>query len=362
MANEEQLAILKQGVKAWNKWREANPYDEVDLSRADLSQVDLRTANLNSANLVEANLYNAFIAEANLSQADLTHANLEQADLFSANLNLAVLVGADLRSAELAQVNLRGADLLGASLTDAVLAGSQFSGTYAGLTIFGSCDLSRTIGLEYVHHRAASTIGSDTFVRSKGNIPEAFLRGCGLSDWEIEAVKLYDPDLTNDERNGILYRIYDLQATQALQISPLFISYSRADDQFVDKMGDALTKKGIRYWRDIHNMKSGRMEKQIDSAIRQNPTVLLVLSQHSLESDWVEHEVRTARGLEKELARDVLCPVALDDSWKSSRWPKRLMEQITEYNILDFSVWKDDGKFDAIFRKLTDGLELFYKG
>ena len=63
-------------------------------------------------------------------------------------------------------------------------------------------------------------------------------------------------------------------------------------------------------------MKAGRIETQIDRAIRQNPTVLLVLSENSLNSDWVEHEVRTARGLEKEIGRDVLCPVALDDSWK----------------------------------------------
>jgi len=104
------------------------------------------------------------------------------------------------------------------------------------------------------------------------------------------------------------------------------------------------------------------MERQIDQAIRQNPTVLLVLSEHSMSSDWVEHEVRTARELGKELGRDTLCPVALDDSWKSSRWPKRVMEQIMEYNILDFSGWEDDVKFEGIFRKLIDGLELFYKG
>jgi len=104
------------------------------------------------------------------------------------------------------------------------------------------------------------------------------------------------------------------------------------------------------------------VETQLDSAIRLNPTVLFVLSEHSLSSDWVEHEVRTARTLEKEMGRDVLCPVALDDSWKSSRWPKRIMKQIMEYNILDFSAWEDDSKFEGMFRKLIDGLELFYKG
>ena len=114
--------------------------------------------------------------------------------------------------------------------------------------------------------------------------------------------------------------------------------------------------------RDVHDAKAGRLEKQIDRAIHQNPTVLLILSSNSIRSDWVEHEVRMARALEKELGRDVLCPVALDDSWKSSPWPKRLMEQVMEYNILDFSDWERDTGFRRMFDKLIDGLELFYKG
>jgi hypothetical protein len=112
----------------------------------------------------------------------------------------------------------------------------------------------------------------------------------------------------------------------------------------------------------VHHAISGRLEKQIGRAIQLNPTVLLILSEHSLKSDWVEYEVRAARELEKEMGRDVLCPVALDDSWKNSPWPKRIMEQIIEYNILDFSNWKNDSKFGRTFNKLIDGLELFYKG
>jgi hypothetical protein len=218
------------------------------------------------------------------------------------------------------------------------------------------------MGLEDVIHQGPSTISTDAFVRSRGRISESFLRGCGLKDWEVEMVKLYNPEIGNEERNKILYKIFDLQASQPIQISPLFISYSHRDSIFVDKIGISLSKAGIRYWRDIHDMKSGRMEKQIDRAMRLNPTVLLIVSVHSVTSDWVEHEVRTARALEKEMGRDVLCPIALDDSWKSSRWPKRLMEQVMEYNILDFSEWSNDNKFDDMFRKLIDGLELFYKG
>ena len=42
MANEEQLKILKKGVKTWNKWRGANPDEAIDLTDANLSEVDLK--------------------------------------------------------------------------------------------------------------------------------------------------------------------------------------------------------------------------------------------------------------------------------------------------------------------------------
>ena len=75
----------------------------------------------------------------------------------------------------------------------------------------------------------------------------------------------------------------------------------------------------------------------------------------------VEHEARKAREKEKKTGKDAMCPIALDESWKSCRWPARLREQMTEYNILDFSGWKDTPTFEKQFRKLVEGLNLFYK-
>jgi hypothetical protein len=46
MVNEEQLAILCQGVEVWNKWREENLEVEVDLSKVDLKGVNLVGADL----------------------------------------------------------------------------------------------------------------------------------------------------------------------------------------------------------------------------------------------------------------------------------------------------------------------------
>ena len=346
MANQEQVALLMKGAKAWNKWRKKNSGAVIDLGEALLNGV-----NLNEADLHGADLHEALFSGANLNKANLGSANLSGSWLNGADLSESLLSGTNFNRAELIGANLRKADLSNADLSDAIL----------GDTIIAQIDLSQTHGLESVDHLAPSIIATDAIKLSKGEIPEVFLRGCGLSDWEVESAKLYKPGLSNQEIININYKIFDLRACQSIQISPLFISYSHADTLFVEKLEPCLTKKGIRFWRDVHDATAGRLEKQIDHAMRQNPTVILILSENSTCSDWVEHEARLARDLEKEFGRDVLCPIALDDSWKSAKWPKRLMEQIMEYNILDYSKWCDDKAFGQVFNKMLSGLDMFYK-
>jgi uncharacterized protein YjbI with pentapeptide repeats len=64
MANEVQLAIIRQGSSAWNEWWEENRGIKIDLSRADLSKLDLREANLGWVNLVGADLQGTNLTEA----------------------------------------------------------------------------------------------------------------------------------------------------------------------------------------------------------------------------------------------------------------------------------------------------------
>jgi uncharacterized protein YjbI with pentapeptide repeats len=342
MANQEQLSILKQGMDTWNKWRDTNPNAGIDLSDANLSMMEFVHANFKSADLTRTNF-----RASNVSKTDFTNTNL-----WGANFSRADLSGAILSHSDLDEANMSGA----------IVSGCNFARAALDATILGGLDLSEAIGLEAAEHIGPSRVSTDTLALSKGKIPDAFLRGCGLSDWEIAQANLYNPELSNDEISNLQYKIHDLRAGQAVQFSPLFISYSRADGEFVDRIGDALTKKGVRYWRDTHEMKAGRIEKQIDRAISQNPTVLMVLSENSIKSDWVEHEVRVARALEKETGRDVMCPIELDRGWRNGPWPQRIIEQIREYNVLDFSGWRDNGKFEDMFGRLIGGLELFYKG
>jgi uncharacterized protein YjbI with pentapeptide repeats len=161
MANKDQVAILKKGVKAWHAWRRKNPdirpdlvggdvgVDALnkfrknpdvgpDLSGANLSGLNLmeanfREANLSGANLRKADLFGAYLSGANLRAANLSGANLRAANLMEANLRKANLSGknlieANLREANLSGANLRKADLSGADLMEANLREANLSG------------------------------------------------------------------------------------------------------------------------------------------------------------------------------------------------------------------------------------------
>ena len=112
MANDEHVALLKQGVAAWNAWRDGNPGIHPDLIGADLSG-----ANLSGVNLIEANLKGADLSKADLSEANLREANLKGAYLGGADLYVANLSRADLREADFMEADLWRADLSGANLS-----------------------------------------------------------------------------------------------------------------------------------------------------------------------------------------------------------------------------------------------------
>jgi len=70
-----------------------------------------------------------------------------------------------------------------------------------------------------------------------------------------------------------------------------------------------------------------------------------------------------ARQKEKGEGRDVLCPIGLDDSWKSKLnqdSPSRaLWRTVMQKNVLDFSKWKTKS-FERGFDKLLRGLKIYY--
>jgi hypothetical protein len=381
MANPEHLAKLKEGVKAWNEFQVERAAEfletlkvsyqgprsqdwmdrSADLSGADLRETDLRTALLVHVDLSGANLTRADIAGGNLQGANLSGANLTEAHILRGNLQGVNLSGADLNEADLSEAdlsgeadlseaNFRGAQLTDANLTDAELLGSTFHEAEIGDTIFGRNDLSCVKGLEEVHHVHPSIIGIDTILLSKGNIPESFLRGCGVPDEFITYAKSL--------------------AANPIQFYSCFISYSTKDQDFADRLHADLQNKGVRCWFAPHDIQSGKkIHEQIDEAIRLHDKLLLILSPHSMESEWVKTEIAKARKREVRdpegvLKRRVLFPIRLAPFETLRDWEcfdadtgKDSAREIREYFIPDFSNWKNHDSYQEAFQSLIRDLK-----
>lgn len=368
MANPEHVEIVQQGAEAIRKWRAANPGVPLELSGAKLGDVNLSDADTSTANFVGADLTGANLRGAKLHRVDFSKADFSRADLRWADLHLSNLSGAKLREANLCEADLRRvnfttADLSRADFGNVNLNGAVFREATVGYSHFANVDLSEVKGLETVTHIGPSTIGGDTLFQSKGNIPEEFLHGCGLQPWEILAAGLYAPAITPDLVAEIQNAVYQ-ERTKGYSLGGIFISYSHQDSEFVGSLYDLLKAEGANVWLDHHDLVAGPMQEQLSQIIRDNDVVLIVLSESSLESDWVANELDMARSKEKELNRNVLCPVALDDAWKArvadlNANDRHLWRTLTTKNVLDFSGWQIDG-FEEPFRKLLDGIKRYY--
>ncbi len=347
MANPEHLAKLREGVEVWNQWRFRHPNVVPDLVGSRLSSTDLSRADLNRANLSRSDLDEATLILANLSDAKLNHTNLAMASLSGADLAGADLFAATLQGAVLAETNFFGADLTGAILADALLFGANLSqakldgadvaNATFDLAIFGNSDISSLKGLETVKHVGPSIIGIDTIYRSNGRIPESFLRGCGVPEDFITYMK----SLT-----GIAIEFYSC-----------FISYSSNDDEFARDLHAKLQAKNVRCWFAPEDLKIGdRFQECIEDSIRLHDKLLVVLSQSSVNSTWVEREVNAAMEKERKRGKTVLFPIRLDDCVMdtSKAWAADLRRT---RHIGDFRQWKDRDSFKKSFDRLLRDLK-----
>jgi uncharacterized protein YjbI with pentapeptide repeats len=334
MANSEHLARLRRGVPKWNQWRRKNPsirpnLSGADLFLADLREVDVSEADLGRAILIKANLSDANLRGADLREADFGRANLIKASLFWANLSHASLFRADLSRADLVRADFSGADLRGADLGGAFLASTVFAGT----------NLDSTKGLESCHHWGPSSVGIDTIVRTGSTIPEVFLRGCGVPEPFIVNMKSL------------------IGAMEPIQFYSCFISYSSQDQTVAERLHADLRAKNLRCWFAPEDLKIGdRFQERIEESIRVHDKLMIILSDASVQSAWVEREVNAAREREDREKRTILFPIRIDDAVMDAPQPWAADIRRSRH-IGDFREWRSHDSYVKAFDRLLRDLK-----
>ena len=318
MVNDAHLGILNLGVDAWNHWREAHP--------------DIRPV------LTQANLSGASLSGANFSGAELVDVTFSSAELRGADLSDALLVSTDFTNADLSDANLTNANLIFATLSEAYLFRSDFSKTRLFRTVLADINLSTVKGLETCEHHGPSIINHQTLVMS-GQLPRPFLRGVGLPDNYIE----YLQSLVNEP----------------IQFYSCFISYSHKDGVFANQLHADLQDKGVPCWIDKEDLRlDTKLRDGIDEAVRRHDKLLLILSENSINSQWVEQEVETA--LEKEQQQDqldplILFPIRLDDAAMNSK--RGWVNFVKRRPMADFTNWENHDAYQKELERLLRSLK-----
>lgn len=222
MANEEQLAILRQGVDVWNRWRTENPdVDFIDLSSSNLAFIDLQYINFKNTNLTNVDLIKTNLQFANLSEANLTHSNLDQAILLEAQL-----MGADLSYTVLTNANLRAASLKSASLIHANLTAAIVelaNGEKANF--FGAClDRARFEGAQF----------------REANFTNATLCNTDLTHTDLQSASFENAQLKNANLTYAKFNRANLRNTNLSYSNLNFVDFSESDLRGTELIGASL--------------------------------------------------------------------------------------------------------------------------
>ncbi len=363
MANEEQLAILKQGVKVWNKWREENPDIIIDLSRHNFEGETFVGVNFNSAKLYwsnfrEANLSGANMNRADLYAADLTNAVLHKATVRRAKLHRAKLCDADLREVHFGKTDFLEADLQGANLSGAILEQAQFIDANLQSANLSNCFV---YGISSWNLDLKGTIQNNLVITQKDKAPIT------VDDLEIAQfifLVLNNQKLQNvinsisskgvlilgrfslPERKSILDELrnklheYDL-------ISIVFDFDRPVDKDFTETIK---TLAGLSYFviADVTNPKSSPLELQATVPDYQIPFVPIIqegenpfsmMADLQNKYDWV---LNTVSYDTKETLMKVLKPLIIDPAMKKRQELRLIKAQVPE--VISGKDFLDKGK------------------
>lgn len=237
---EEHEKILKQGVEAWNRWREANPDVEPDLSRvalepdtfrdtplwnAEKEKIDLRGANfentsfelaklrsvrmngcpMKKVSFLGAQLIDVSMSGADLEQASFARAYLENVKMIEARLDQAIFRMAQLKKVRLDNSDLHHTNFVHVKLQKVNLTQSRLDHAILDEAKVKKCDFSHA-SMQRVEMRKA--------LFEDARVKDADMTGANLENATFSDVKLARTILEEGRLNGVNFRDASLKETR----------------------------------------------------------------------------------------------------------------------------------------------------
>ena len=125
-------------------------------------------------------------------------------------------------------------------------------------------------------------------------------------------------------------------------MAKVFLSYAREDAAAARQLAESIGRAGHDVWWDSHIKGGSRFSTEIDRELKTAQAVVVLWSQASVESAWVQDEAAEGRDSGR------LVPVTLGGS--------RPPLGFRQFHTVDFGIWNGDGEpanLDELDRKST---------
>jgi hypothetical protein len=203
-----------------------------------------------------------------------------------------------------------------------------------------------------------------------GQLLRRFCRKCGfpLGEQKPQEAKAVAGHTHKSNQSALAARAGAIETEGTLPVSggahvekketvyhSVFISYSKDDREFAERLFTDLKMHEVQCWFAPEDLKIGdKFHDRIEHSIQSQEKLLLILSRSSIQSTWVEREVKAAMEREERRGSQILFPIRIDEEIMQSdkSWAADIRRQ---RHIGNFCLWHEENRYQlALMRLLRD--------